>query len=240
MWDLVVSFICMLFGACSDAGGCRVQAHAGVDHTICSYRVADISVKLFSRDANNQPYKSLRRLEHALDPKPLMLMNGGMFHEDLGPVGLYVENGDQRKAVSTKGGWGNFHLLPNGILWVDKGRIGVSETRSFLKSKRKVAFATQSGPMLVIDGKVHPKFIETSNSRKIRNGVGVSKDGDRVTFAISHGEINFWNFAKLFQSELNSHNALFLDGTVSAIRAPGFSRGGYWHDLGPMVGVFKR
>ena len=41
-------------------------------------------------------------------------------------------------------------------------------------SRRRRRFATQSGPMLVIDGKIHPAFIEDSTDRKPRNGVGVS------------------------------------------------------------------
>lgn len=217
-----------------------MQTHAAVQNTICSYRTADISLRLFSKNADGEPYRNLRNLENDLQPRPVMLMNAGMYHEDLGPVGLYVERGEKHKSASTKKGWGNFHLMPNGVFWVSGGTVGVSETRSFLSAGRSVDFATQSGPMLVIDGKLHPKFIKTSDSRKIRNGVGVSKDGSMIHFVISHEGINFWNFASLFRDELGSHNALFLDGTVSAIRAPGISRGGFWHDLGPMVGVFKK
>ena len=56
--------------------------------------------------------------------------------------------------------------------------IAVMETEAFAKSGRKPDFATQSGPMLVINGKIHPKFSETGTSAKVRNGVGVTASGE--------------------------------------------------------------
>lgn len=241
MWEFLASIFCLIFGGC-ESSDCRVLKYAGVSHTICSYKVADVETKLFLKDQRGVPFARFSRLQFELNQKgkkPLMLMNGGMYHEDLLPVGLYVENNQQDKKVSTKDGWGNFHLLPNGIFWGQNGKLGVSETNAFVADGRKVDFATQSGPMLVIDGKLHPKFLEKSDSLKIRNGVGVSQDGETVHFVISHGSINFWNFGKLFQEQLKTPNALFLDGTVSAIKTQSTTRGG-WVELGPMIGVFSR
>jgi uncharacterized protein YigE (DUF2233 family) len=241
MWDFLTAIFCALFGGCHD-GDCRTLTHANVKHTVCSYSVAEIETRLFLTNPSGEPFARLSRLQSALERKsrqPLMLMNGGMYHDDLSPVGLYVEGKRESQQVSTKGGWGNFHLLPNGVFWGRDGKLGVSETKAFLKADRKVDFATQSGPMLVIDGKLHPRFLKESDSLKIRNGVGVSKDGSTVHFVISHGVINFWNFGKLFQDELKAPNALFLDGTVSAIKTKTANRGG-WRPLGPMIGVFAR
>ena len=72
-------------------------------------------------------------------------------------------------------------------------------------------FATQSGPMLVIDGDLHPALIEGSSDRTWRTGVGLSSDG-QVHFAISQRHVNFHDFARLFRDELSCDNALFLDG----------------------------
>ncbi|MEM1040775.1 MAG: phosphodiester glycosidase family protein [Pseudomonadota bacterium] len=172
-----------------------------------------------------------------------MLMNGGMYHSDLGPVGLYIEKGKQIKSISTKGGWGNFHLLPNGVFWMKNGQVGVSETKAYLKTRtkkeRRPDFATQSGPMLVIGGKLHPRFLKNSDSLKIRNGVGVSADGKTIHFAISRQAVTFHAFGTLFKDALKTPNALYLDGTVSAIRAGSISQGG-WRALGPMISVTKR
>ena len=145
----------------------------------------------------------------------------------------------QQKGISTKGGWGNFHLLPNGVFWIKGDRVGVTETKQYLARKIRPDYATQSGPMLVIDGKLHHRFLKDSDSRKIRNGVGISADGKTIHFAISKGSVTFWDFGKLFQERLKTPNALFLDGTVSAIRTDKFRRGG-WRQLGPMIAVFKK
>lgn len=212
----------------------------GVDHTICSFAVAEVTVRTHWKDADGKIYGHPSRLSDA-DGRLLMAMNGGMYHDDLGPVGLYVEEGKQKKALSTKGGYGNFHLLPNGVFWVRNGKAGVTETGAYRKrvAGKMPDFATQSGPMLVIDGKRHPRFLKNSDSRKIRNGVGVSNDGKRLHIAISHGTVTFWDFGDLFKDRLQAHNALFLDGTVSTIRAEGLSRGS-WRAVGPLIGVYAK
>ena len=241
IWEIIASFFCALFGTC-ESGECRTLNYLDTDHIICSYAVESVSVRLYLNDAQNAPFARLENLEKTLEQSgthPLMLMNGGMYHADLGAVGLHIEDGSELKPVSTKGGWGNFHLLPNGVFWGQGDKVGVTETKAFIAQNRSVDFATQSGPMLVIDGKLHPRFLKNSDSTKIRNGVGITRDGKTVHFVISRRPVTFWNFGKLFQEELGSHNALFLDGTVSAIKTPQFSQSG-WRSLGPMIGVFKR
>ena len=245
MFEFIATLACAILGWCGGADradGCRDMAFAGVQHTVCSFDVADVDVRLFLNDDTGEPYRRLSRLRSALPDAPLMLMNGGMYHDDLSPVGLYVESGRRSQTLSTKGGWGNFHLLPNGVFWGSDGKVFVTETKRFadLPTRDAAEFATQSGPMLVIDGKLHPRFIEGSDSLKIRNGVGISDGGKRVHFAISHAPLSFYDFGLLFRDELKSDNALFLDGTISAIDAPGIRRGGVWKPLGPMIGVFAK
>lgn len=191
-------------------------------------------------DESGQPYRRLSRLERALAEPPLMLMNGGMYQDDLSAVGLYIEDGKQEQGLSTKDGWGNFHLMPNGVFWGERGKVHVTETRAYQRLDVSPVFATQSGPMLVIDGKLHPRFIPGGDSVKIRNGVGVSEDGATIHFAMSHDLVNFHDFGTLFRDELKTPNALFLDGTVSELRAQGLSRGSSWKYLGPMISVTQR
>ena len=238
LWDFVFSLFCGLLGLCSQ-DSCRAISHAQVDHIVCSYSVEEISVRLFLQDGEGKAYGRLSRLRSSLQDQPLMLMNGGMYHDDLDAVGLYVENREQKQSISTKDGWGNFHLLPNGVFWIRGDQIGVDETKTYLKRRIKPDFATQSGPMLVINGKLHHRFLKHSDSRKIRNGVGISADGKTVHFAISKRSVTFWDFGKLFQERLNTPNALFLDGTVSAIWTKKYRRSG-WRALGPMIAVFKK
>ena len=215
------------------AGTCRVETVRKEAYTICSFDPETTRFSIRLKGFDGQPYRKLAAAT-AEHPTVVFAMNGGMYHDDLAPVGLYVEDGSEGASLKRKRSWGNFGLVPNGVFWVKNGTVGVTETLAFDRRGVRPDFATQSGPMLVIDGKLHPKFLETSDSYKIRNGVGVSRDG-RVHFAMSHGAVNFWTFAKLFQEHLETPNALFLDGTVSALRAKGFSRGGFWVSLGPII-----
>jgi uncharacterized protein YigE (DUF2233 family) len=168
-------------------------------------------------------------------------MNAGMYHKDRTPVGLYVENGVDVTPANENEGTGNFHLLPNGVFWTsrdDEGARGahVSATESFLASAHFVDSATQSGPMLVIEGDLHPKFLVDAASRKRRNGVGVRDDGT-VVFAISDAAVTFHEFATYFRDVLNCPNALYLDGTISRLYSADLGRNDPGLAMGPIVGV---
>jgi len=120
------------------------------------------------------------------------------------------------------------------------GRAAVAETQAFVKQRPQTDVATQSGPMLVINGRVHPRFARGSTSLKARNGVGVRADG-KVIFAISQGEVSFDAFARLFRDRLNCPNALFLDGgSASSLYAPSLASHGNILSLGPMLAVFEK
>src|SRR4029079_3027569 len=128
-------------------------------------------------------------------------MNGGMYRDDFRPVGLYIENGRELTPANTATRTGapseipNFFKKPNGVFYVGDGEAGILETGKFLAQKPNANFATQSGPMLVIDGAIHPAFIVNSTDRKPRNGVGVSISSD-VHFVISKGWVSFYEFAR--------------------------------------------
>src|SRR5262249_43326487 len=108
----------------------------------------------------------------------LFATNAGMFDPALKPVGLYVEQGRELVHVNTTSGYGNFHMKPNGVFYVSGDRAAVVETRAFLKHRPQADLATQSGPMLVINGRLHPRFDRSSRSLKARTGVGVRADGE--------------------------------------------------------------
>jgi uncharacterized protein YigE (DUF2233 family) len=94
--------------------------------------------------------------------------------------------------------------------------------------------------MLVINGRLHPRFNRRSTSLKARDGVGVRADG-KVLFAISEGEVSFDAFARLFRDGLNCPNALFLDGgSAATLYVPSRSGHGNIVPLGPMLAVFER
>jgi uncharacterized protein YigE (DUF2233 family) len=159
-----------------------------------------------------------------------------MFEADLSPVGLYVEDGKRERGADTREGASNFHLKPNGIFWVGGGAAGVMETSRYLADPPPARFATQSGPMLVIDGRIHPKILPTGTSEKIRNGVCV-REGTTAIFAISAAPVTFYAFALLFRDALRCADALFLDGSVSSLYTPELGRDDELSPLGPIIGV---
>ena len=220
---------------------CTPVEHAGNRYTVCVIDLTESDLRLFWRDEAGAPYETFRAVETALNRQGLRLgfaMNAGMFNEDNGPVGLYIEAGTEHVAANTNEGPGNFHLMPNGIFYWNGDTAGVMETHRFLAERPAAQYATQSGPMLLIDGQVHPRFLPDSDSRKIRNGVGII-DAHTVAFAISENTVTFYEFALLFRDRLEVRDALFLDGSVSALWAPMLNRAEFgW--FGPIVGVVER
>ncbi len=226
---------------------CRVIVFEGARHLACRFVAGKDDIRLFWADEQGRPLGSFQRLERWLPRRGLRLrfaMNAGMFTPTYRPAGLYVEQGRELKALNLKKGHGNFHLLPNGVFFIGKHRAGVMESRAFTRARKrlKVRHATQSGPMLVINGRLHPRFRKASDSLKIRNGVGVMADGRTIWFAISRDAVNFHHFARLFRDVLKTPDALFLDGGISQIYVPGFAPAALpfsLRPLGPMVAVVE-
>jgi uncharacterized protein YigE (DUF2233 family) len=229
--------------ALAQAHPCRSKEYAHNAYTVCEVDLAKHTVRLYWKRSDGTPYTYLSGLPRALKQEAgglLFATNAGMFDPALKPVGLYVEQGRELVHINTRSGYGNFHMKPNGIFYIAAGRAAVAETQTFLKQRPQADLATQSGPMLVINGRLHPRFDWGSTSLKARNGVGVRADG-KVIFAISQGEVSFDAFARLFRDGLNCPNALFLDGgSASNLYAPSLNSHGNILSLGPMLAVFER
>ena len=241
---LLVWVIWLVVFACGQAmaaaSPCSPRAFEGSNYIICTFDLRAYSLRLFWKDGNAHPYGGFDHLPRTLNGSPIAFaMNAGMYETDLSPVGLYIENGKTLKQANTRNGPGNFHLKPNGVLYVSGQEAGVITTERFLSQKPRVDFATQSGPMLVINGRIHPKILPNSDSRKIRDGVGL-RDPHTVVFAISEGAVTFWEFAHLFRDGLGSDNALFLDGSISSLFAPALGRSDTLYPLGPIIAAFER
>jgi uncharacterized protein YigE (DUF2233 family) len=193
-------------------------------------KVAPQQVQLAWKDGDGNLYRTFDKVQAACSAqgkRVKFIMNAGIFEPEGIPSGLLVEDGKQRRAVNLAQGGGNFFLKPNGVISFGSGVFekpmvrdsycmqGMLEKVRDKKAQGKVAWAVQSGPVLLLKGKRHPSFREGSPNKKHRNGVGIDRDG-KLVFAMTDKDqlVNFWDFAGLFLS-LGCKDALFLDGDIS-------------------------
>ena len=181
---------------------------------------------------NYSNHKNLKDELATVDKKLIFAVNGGMYNRDHTPQGLFIENGKLIAPLDTlSSGYGNFYLQPNGVFYLTHSKNAVVITSENFELKKEILFATQSGPMILIDGKIHPKFREKSTNLHIRNGVGILPDG-KVLFVMSKEKINFFDLATYFKNQ-GCQNALYLDGFVSRTFLPSQQ----WEQLDGNFGV---
>ncbi|HEX8504803.1 MAG TPA: phosphodiester glycosidase family protein [Hymenobacter sp.] len=204
----------------------------------CRVDLRRTPLRLYWKDERNQRFKSLQGLKSWLDArgqKLVFAMNAGMFNPDFAPQGLFIQARKTITALDTTTGAGNFYLKPNGVFYLTTDSSAhICQTADFHDDGR-VAYATQSGPLLVIDGRIHPAFQPGSANVQIRNGVGILPDG-RVLLAMSRKKINFHDFAEYFR-QAGCRQALYLDGFVSRTYEPAADPPQNDGDFGVIIGV---
>jgi uncharacterized protein YigE (DUF2233 family) len=229
----------LAFAAPAASAACREIAFETLPYTLCEVS-ANQDLRLFHADTEGTVLGSFGRVDEALQPegkKLIFAMNAGMYHPNRAPVGLLVTEGVERMRIVTTEGPGNFGLLPNGVFCIAPGKFSVIESRAFKANPPACRFATQSGPMLVINGALHPRFLPDSDSRYIRNGVGVSADGKTAYLVMSGRAVNFSEFGRMFKDGLKTPNALYFDGKISRLYAPDLGRDDFGFQMGPIVGL---
>lgn len=203
-----------------------VETFKGQSFDVLKVDPAKQELRLYWKSRNGTPYGSFSALHDslALEGKTLRFAtNAGIFSENHTPGGLHIEDGNELKQLNLNDGGGNFHMKPNGVFMLGAEGADVVESQEFQQSGSAPEIATQSGPLLVIDGQIHPAFREGSENKHIRNGVGVDKAG-MIWFVLSHDRVNFFDFASLFRDHLHCPDALYLDGTISGFYLPELGR----------------
>lgn len=214
-----------------------------VDDQILAYTVDTKTqdLQLYWKNDSGEILGSIQNLKTYVESKNSTLTfatNGGMYMQDLRPLGLFIQDGRIQKNINKADGNGNFYIKPNGVFYITTNNVPFISTTTDFADNGKIKFATQSGPMLIIDGQIHSTFKEGSSNLNIRNGVGILPD-NKVVFAMSKTEINFYDFAKYFQ-RLGCKNALYLDGFVSRMYLPEKKWMQTDGNFGVIIGVTKK
>jgi len=222
---------------------CAVHEFESSRFIVCTYDARRQDMRLYSHASAGGYLRSFEALQRELGEEAhdvRFAMNAGMYNDAGAPIGLYIQDGEEQKSISLTEGPGNFHLKPNGVFWqAANGAMRIEVSEDYAREVPDARWATQSGPMLLINGELHPRIAEDGASRFIRNGVGL-RDPHTAYFVISSGFVSFGRFARFFRDELHCRDALFLDGTVSSLWAPSVGRYDDNHELGPMVVVLDR
>ena len=158
------------------------------------------NLSFYWKDDEGKILNSIEKLSLYVESRNMNLKfatNGGMFDKSFMPIGHYVENSKMIKPVNLKvippgsnTEIPNFYLTPNGIFYITKNNYAfIKRSKDYLLTDT-IKYATQSGPMLVIDGKINNIFKKGSRNLNVRNGVGIMPD-NKVIFAMSKSKINF-------------------------------------------------
>ncbi len=209
--------------------------HAGASFLV--YRVDSKSekVELHLAEKPGEP-NTFPKLEARLQQQGRRLkfaMNSGIFEGTFLPTGLHVAGGkvitplnlDEFEKTSDSLVTPNFFLKPNGVFFIRRdGSSAIIESHRYTALNESPLLATQSGPLLVEEGRIHPALSRDSPNVRFRNGVGVTTDGE-IIFACSlieseTGRCNLYRFAELFRERLDCPNALYLDGEISYVFIP--------------------
>lgn len=196
------------------------------------------NIEFFWKNDRGEIFRSIENLKKYVEGSGRSLkfaMNGGMYEPGNVPKGLFVQNGQTLIPLDTKNGEGNFYLEPNGVFYLSfDGQPFITETKNF-QTNADVKFATQSGPMLIVNGEINSKFAKDSANLQIRNGAGILPDKS-VVFAISRQKISLYKFAEHFKN-LGCREALYLDGYVSRMYAPESKFEQLDGDFGVIIGI---
>jgi len=223
---------------------CRAVSFEQVPLTVCTADPAKHRISMANLGADKQPFGSLSALAASTDPATIAFaINGGMYGDDLKPVGYYVENGERLKELDRgdgpKGAGSNFYMKPNGVFFGSGGGWRVLASNTFFETVGdRPQFGTQSGPLLLVDGKLHPEIQDDGPSKAIRSAVGVDTAG-KAHFVISDATVSFGQLARFYRDELKVATALYLDGQMSSLWDPASERQDKGR-VGPIIVVTKR
>lgn len=225
-----LTLLCLLFTALPARS--ETIEHAGTRYRV--YRIDPKVTKLelhLSKGAGvPNTFPDLEAKVKASGRRLVFAMNAGIFEGNFLPTGLHISGGktvvplnqDDFTKRLPDDVTPNFYLKPNGVFFIRQdGSAAVAETGKYAAMNESPVLATQSGPLLVGQGRIHPALRAESTSKRFRNGIGVTTDGKVVMVCSvidpAVGRTNLYHFAELFRDVLACPDALYLDGDISYV-----------------------
>lgn len=185
------------------------------------------AIKMYWKDKKGIPYMTFERLLKS--NKNIVFITGvGKFSGAFTSMGLYIENGQLLHPIKTvQNTKVNLEIQPSGVFQINASGASIEPLQAKRAYKNAIG-AIQSGPMLVVDGRINAAL--PNRTKVLRNGVGIKKDG-KVYFACF--EASMREFAEHFQKE-GCLNALILESDHPDIWYNGNSRNKF-NRFGPMI-----
>lgn len=235
---LIAFAFAVLATAAGAAQPCSDQIFEDSGFTVCPYDSRHEALWFVWKDARGHALRGFA----GISPRHVRFaMNAGMYQEDGTPLGLYVEASKRLRPLNLRDARsGNFYMKPNGVFSVKpNGAMRIEPSDEFALRSDTPRWATQSGPLLVLGGKLHPQITQDGPSRNLRNGVGL-RDAHHAYFVISGDPVSFGKLARFFRDRLGCPDALYFDGAVSSVWIPSRHRLDNAVPLGPMVVISER
>lgn len=160
--------------------------------------------------------------EFARQGQAMIALNGGFFDEHDQPLGLRISQQQLYNPLKLISWWG--------IFYIQNGQPHIANIRSYKKNHANIDFAIQSGPRLLIKGKILPLKIGFAE----RSALGITDDNHVIILVTENTPMTTTALAQLLQAApLHCTDAINLDGGSSSqlyahmgeltIDAPGLS-----------------
>lgn len=205
----------------------REMQSGGRFYQVVRVDLTHAEVRLFWKDEAGQPFGSLAALDRHLRRRGERLLaatNAGIFYRTGEPAGLHIERGapplrplNASPEPPPGEGRGNFFSQPNGVFYISRsGTAHIEETSAAVRAVPRMREATQSGPLLLRAGALHPL---RGDSTVARNAVAVCPDRE-VALVFAPRGASIRELALFIRDVLRCPDALYLDGTISGLRVP--------------------
>ncbi len=181
--------------------------HTGYLH---AFRIDPSKFALELAIAEDQRNKIASVEDLTLAKKGIIGINGGFFSQELKPLGLRITNHLQRYPLKGTSWWGVFYIVNN--------MPKITRLKDFSKDGKKIEFAVQSGPRLIVNNQI-PHSLKPGIDN--RSALGITKANKVILLVTEDLSLTTTQLAKkMNQSEadggLDCIAALNLDGGSSS------------------------